>query len=315
MGLKERINSKWITVAIIVIIAILAAIPTLFKLISDDFGWDDVAEKIGIVGDARLDDYPVNFHVVDVGQGSCTLVTSDYGTIMIDCGERDQKDNVEGYLNNLGIKRIDYLIATHPHSDHIGCMYSIVNKFEIGKFYMPKLDKNDIPTSSCYEYLLESLDGKNVDSSYIKGGDSFTLGEIRCTALAPVKTIKGNLNSMSVILKIEYGNTSFLVTGDAETDEEKTVLQSGADLSSDVICLGHHGSRTSSSSAFLKAVDPHIAVISCAADNKYGHPHQETLDKLEKLGIKYYRTDIDSTVIFSSDGKRIIDHQRGETDD
>lgn len=313
--MERKSKSAKTKILIIIVVAIISFIPFFSKMIGIDFSWEDASVKLNVVGDSSLSDYPVSVHFIDVGQGNCTLVTSDFGNIMIDCGEVDQRDTLIDYLDNFRIKKIDYLIATHPHSDHIGGMSSVINHCEIGKFFMPEVDESDIPTTDCYESLLLALDKQNVNSSYMKSGDCFSLGEIKCSALAPVTTIKGNLNSMSIVLKIEYKNTSFLITGDAESDEEKTILDSGANLKSNVMLIGHHGSKSSTSNDFLKAVSPDVAVISCGHDNKYGHPHKQTLTKLNKLSIPYYRTDTDSTVIFSSDGNRIIDHQTGDKDE
>ena len=315
MSRKTKTSDKTKFFIFFIVIAVIAVIPTVFKKVNDTSFWDKGAQIAQIVENGDYLNYDVNIHFLDVGQGSCTLITSDYGNILFDSGENDYNKYVKEYLQNLKINKIDYLIASHPHSDHIGCMYYIVNNFEIGKFYMPEVDESDIPTSACYERLLESLDKKNVDSSYMKKGDTFQLGEIKCTALAPVEIIKGNLNSMSIILKVEYKDVSVLLTGDAETDEEKTVLNSKSDLSADVLAVAHHGSRTSSSMSFLKAVSPQIAVISCGENNKYSHPHSETLDKLNKLGIKVYRTDIESDIIISTDGEELIKQQTGDADE
>ena len=315
MSKKTKTNDKIKFLIFFIIIAVIAAVPTIFKKANDISFWNENAQKADIIENGDFLNYEVNFHFIDVGQGSCTLITSDYGNILVDCGEKENYEHVTDYLENLKIKKIDYLIASHPHSDHIGCMYYIVNKFDIGKFFMPEIDESDIPTSVCYERLLESLDKKNVDSSYMKKGDAFQLGEVECTALAPVEIIKGNLNSMSIILKVKYKDISLLLTGDAETDEEKTVLKSGSDISADILSIAHHGSRTSSSMTFLKAVSPQIAVISCAENNKYNHPHTETLDKLKKLGIEIYRTDIESDIIISTDGEKIVKQQTGDIDE
>lgn len=306
MAKKSSKKTNSTTVIVLIIIALLAIIPSASKKIFGSFDWKDVAEDVGVVGNADLEKYPISVHFIDVGQGDCTLVTSKFGTILVDSGENEYKDEVCDYISNLGIKKIDYLIATHPHSDHIGCMYAVVDNFEIGKFYMSDIDDDDTPTSKTYELLLNLLDKNHVDSSFMGYGDSFSLGEITCKTVAPVKTIVGNLNSMSIVLKVEYKSFSVLLTGDAETDEEKTILAKKADISADILKVGHHGSRTSSSMAFLKAVSPQYAVISCGKDNKYSHPHKETINKLNRLNIPYVRTDEKSTMIFSFDGEKII---------
>ncbi|MBQ6624399.1 MAG: MBL fold metallo-hydrolase [Clostridia bacterium] len=306
MGRSRITRKNKLTVIIFSICVIISLILTVSDKFFDGFGWDELSENAGIVGNVEISDYPISVHFIDVGQGDCTLVTSEFGNILIDSGENEYKNNVISYLRNLRIEKIDYLIATHPHSDHIGSMYGVVDNFEIGKFYTSELDERDIPTSMAYENLLNSLDRKEVDSSYIEYGDSFELGEIRCEVLAPVETIVGNLNSMSVVLKLTYKDFSVLITGDAEKDEEKSILKTGCNLESDILKVGHHASISSSSIDFLEAVNPKYAVISCGKDNKYSHPHKKTLDKLDNLSIEYFRIDEISTVIFSYDGENII---------
>lgn len=309
---KKRVNSKISSLIVFLVIALIAVIPGVINHNISPESIKKDAFKIGVFDQKKTWKYPLSVHFIDVGQGGCTLITSSFGNILYDCGEYENVENVKYYLYNLNIEKIDYLIASHPHTDHIGGMATIVNNFDVGKFYMPELDDEDIPTSSAYEKLLQALDRKNVESSYMKAGDSFMLGDINCLALAPVKIIKGNVNCMSIILKVNYKDFSLLLTGDAEVKEETTVLDTDADLKSDILSIAHHGSKSSSSYEFLKAVNPDYAVISCGIDNKYNHPHKETIDKLNNLGIKYYRTDELSDIIFSTDGDKIYDFQSDE---
>lgn len=306
MGRIRITRKNKITVIILSVCVVVSLILTVSEKFFDGFGWDELSENVGIVGNNEISDYPISVHFIDVGQGDCTLVTSEFGNILIDSGESEYKDKVVSYLKNLRIDKIDYLIATHPHSDHIGSMYGVVDNFEIGQFYTSELDESDTPTSRAYENLLYSLERKDVKSSFVEYGDSFEMGEIICDILAPVETIVGNLNSMSVVLKISYKDFSVLITGDAETDEEKTILDTNCDIQADILKVSHHASRTSSSIEFLQDVNPQYAVISCGENNKYSHPHNETLEKLDELSIEYFRTDEISTVIFSYDGQSII---------
>ena len=304
MARRKRTKRKNSLITIIVVIlAIVGIIPTASEKLGG-FSWDEVFEETQLT-ESVDGDYPVSVHFIDVGQGDCTLISSDYGNILIDSGEYEYAQTVVNYLKNYSVKKLDYVITTHPHSDHMGSMATILGEFEVGKFLMPKVAKSDIPTSKSYEKMLRVLSEKKIPSEYCGAGDSFSLGEIRCEAVAPVRIIEDNLNSMSIVMKFTYGDISLLVTGDCEKDEENDILSSGADIDCDILKVSHHGSKTSSSVAFLKKVSPEISVISLAKDNEYGHPHKVTIDNLEKIGTTIYRTDEKGSMIFSTDGEKI----------
>lgn len=260
-------------------------------------------------------DADLEIHFIDVGQGDCSLIMWEGASILIDCGEREQADTVKKYLKKQGVKKLDYVIATHPHSDHIGGMGDIISSVEVGKVIAPRLSDDMTPTTKTYERFLQALKDKSLKLTAAKPGTAYTLSSTKASAegkkppkfeiLAPVNDYK-DLNDYSVVIRLTYGRTSYLFTGDAENEAETDILESGADVDSDVLKMGHHGSSTSSSDRFYEEVSPDICVIQCGTDNSYGHPHKETIEKVNASGAKVYRNDTDGTVIVYSDGDEIF---------
>lgn len=243
-------------------------------------------------------------HYIDVGQGDSILIQVNNKNLLIDSGPKDSNEDLLSYLDSVGISNLDYIIATHPHEDHIGNMYNLINKYHIGKFYAPKVEH----ITSSFEKMVESLVSKDLKINIIKAGtDTIDLGKgTKVTVFSPSNDEYDNLNNYSPIIKVEYGNNSFLFTGDAEKDIEEEVLSKNYNLKSDVLKVGHHGSLTSTTSTFLNVVDPSIAVISLGIDNKYNHPHNKITDLLNTNNISIYRTDTGGTIVFSSNGTEII---------
>ena len=241
-------------------------------------------------------------HYLDVGQGDSIFIElPNNETMLIDSGENYHGASIIKYIEDCGHDKIDYLIGTHPHSDHIGSMAYIVRNFEIGSVYLPNASTN----TYTYEKLLEAVKKKKMKIKNGKAGVNIlsnSENSLYVNIIAPVDTNFKNLNNASIIVKLEYGDTSFLYTGDAETAELKTVT---ADVSADVLKVGHHGSDTSSPQSFIDAVNPKIAVISVGEDNDYGHPSPKTLKRLENIGCEIYRTDKQQTIAVSSDGQNI----------
>lgn len=269
--------------------------------------WEDVSA--GAIGEAGTEGLEVYF--LDVGQGDSELIripeNGAYFNALIDTGEYAYADGLTEALKSLGVERIDALICSHPHTDHMGCMARIVQRFEIGKLYMPRLPDDIVPTTSAYEALLNAMEKKGLTAVQLCEDV-----EIPCPAGASFQVAAPrrdadweDVNNYSAVLRFTYGGVSFLFTGDAEKESEKLILQDGYDVSADVLKCGHHGSSTSTSAKFLKAVAPKYAVISCGQDNQYGHPHKGTLEKLEKLGAALYRTDEDGTILARSDGETV----------
>lgn len=242
-------------------------------------------------------------HFLDVGQGDSVFIElPNDETMLIDSGENYHGASIIEYIEDCGHDKIDYLVGTHPHSDHIGSMAYIVRNFDIGSVYLPNASTN----TYTYEKLLEAVKKKGLKIKTGKSGvnvlsDSEDNLEINILAPVTTKDVK-NLNNTSIVLKIKYGSTGFLFTGDAETAELKTIK---GDISADVLKVGHHGSDTSTPQNFLDSVNPKIAVISCGMNNDYGHPHQKTLKRLENKGCEIHRTDLEHTIAVTSDGENL----------
>lgn len=239
---------------------------------------------------------------VDVGQGDCIIIkTPDNSVIMVDAGERTAISNIVATFKKYDIEKIDLLIATHPHADHIGGMQYFVESYPISKIMMPKSDHS----TTMYLNLLQSIKDKGLKITEAKPGITYEFGDVTIGVLGPVSTAYKDLNNISVVFKLTYGDTSFLFTGDAEKEAEKDIIASGADLSTDVIKAGHHGSSTSTTQEFLDAVSPLIALVSCEIDNEYGHPHKEFLERISKKGCTLYRTDKNGNISILSNGTNI----------
>ena len=239
-------------------------------------------------------------YFIDVGQGDSTFIQlADGKTILIDGGNKADATVIINYLHSLNISSIDYLIATHPHEDHIGSLPAIIKDFNIGNIYMPKASAN----TKIFENLLLSIKEKGYKINTAAAGVKIIdTKDLKLTILAPNSTEYKDVNNYSVVAKLIYKDTSFLFTGDAEDVSEKEMLKQNDDLKADVIKIGHHGGRTSSTKDFLEEVAPKYAVISVGKDNDYGHPHKETMERLSSLNLKIFRTDEQGTIIVSSDG-------------
>ncbi len=221
--------------------------------------------------------------------------------MLIDAGNNDDGPKVISYIKDQGISKLDIVIGTHPHEDHIGGLDMVINTYAIGQVIMPKVSH----TTKTYKDVLTAIQKKGLKITTAKPGLSLDLGpEVKTTVLAPVETGYEELNNYSVVIRMVYEQISFLFTGDAEKLSEDQILASGAELSSTVLKVGHHGSSSSSSQAFLEKVKPQYAVIMTGKQNEYGHPHQETIKKLNDSGI--YRTDQNGTIVATSDGSHLI---------
>jgi competence protein ComEC len=242
----------------------------------------------------------LSVYFLDVGQGDSTLVLFDNKTILIDAGENDMGDRVVGDLTTLGVTRIDLLVATHPHSDHIGGMQKVLLAFPVGQV----LDAGLPHTSSTYEHFLATIDQNSIPYRVAEQGQVIELDPaLRIFVLSPPeKRFGDDPNTNSVVLRISYGTIDFLLTGDLGGESEDALAGSGYPLDAEIQKVGHHGSFSSTSPSFLARVRPETAIISVGLDNAYGHPHQQTLDLLKDSGVTVYRTDRDGTVVVRSDG-------------
>lgn len=241
-------------------------------------------------------------HYIDVGQGDSTFIELPDGrTMLIDAGVTDTGDSIAEYIKKLGYSKIDFVVATHPHSDHIGGMRKVINQMDVGEIYMIK-DKTDTYT---YEKLLKAIKNKGLKIKTAKAGVNIVNSsdpDFRIDILAPVKTYE-DLNNASAVIKITYESTSFLYMADAEEPAENDILDSGADVSADIVKVGHHGSYKSSCEKFVKAVGASYGIISCGKDNDYGHPHKQAMKRWKKSGTELLRTDLSGTITVTSDGR------------
>lgn len=241
-------------------------------------------------------------HFIDVGQADSILIkTSDGHSMLIDAGNNADDELVYSYLKNEGVKILDVVVGTHPHEDHIGGLDTVINNFNVNKVYMPKASN----TTKTYEDVLLAIKNKGLKVTNPVVGSTFSLGDAKFTILAPNSSNYNELNNYSIVLKMEYGSTSFLFTGDAEDISEEEMINKGYDLSVDLLKVAHHGSESSTTESFLKAVSPKYAVIMVGKDNSYGHPHKKVLTRLKNHNIEVYRTDESGTIIATTDGNSV----------
>ena len=237
---------------------------------------------------------------IDVGQGDSIFIQlPNKETMLIDAGEAYEADNVINHLNNLGIKKIDYVVGTHPHTDHIGGLGEVINTFDVGSIYMPNVSSN----SKTFEDLLTTISNKGLKVKTAKSG-VVVLDEdnLKLEFISPNSDNYSNLNNYSAVLKLTYLDNTFLFMGDAETLSEDEITN---EIKADVIKVGHHGSDSSSSLEFVKKVSPEYAIIMVGVGNSYNHPYQSIIDRYESVGAKVLRTDLDGNIVCDSDGKKV----------
>ena len=239
-------------------------------------------------------------HFIDVGQGDAILIQSPNGkTMLSDGGVKGEGPNVVSYLREQGVERLDYVVATHPDADHIGGLLAVLNSISIKHF----MDSGKMHTSQTYEEMISLIAEKNIPYIVPKTGEKVKLDDALDVAVLHADEDAADNNEASIVLKVVYNNVSFLLTGDAGIDVEKEMMSS-QDVKATVLKAGHHGSNTSSSPAFIEAVDPEVAVLSYGQDNKYGHPHFEVVKSLQQAGSKIYGTAESGHIVIATDGKK-----------
>lgn len=255
---------------------------------------NDKNENISVNGELKV-------HFIDVGQADSILIENKDEYMLIDAGNNADSDLVVNYIKENNIKSLKYVIGTHPHEDHIGGLDKVIDNFNIGTLYMPKVTA----TTKTFKDVVASAKSKKLNFTVPRVGEKFTLGDSTCTIFAPNSESYEDMNDCSIVIKLEYGDTSFLFTGDAEEASEKEMINKEFNLKSTVLKLGHHGSHTSTSEEFLNKVNPTYGVITVGQDNDYGHPRQNVMDRLKNKGIKVYRTDEQGTIIATSNGAEV----------
>lgn len=237
---------------------------------------------------------------LDVGQADAALVSCDGEYMLIDGGNADDSDLVYATLEKLGVDELDYMVATHAHEDHIGGLSGALNYAAVDTAFSPVSQYN----TKVFQNMVKYLDEQNKSLTIPQPGDTFTLGSAQVEVLGPVAQYD-DPNNTSIVLRVDYGETAFLFTGDMEAAAEADLLDSGAYLAADVLKVGHHGSGTSTSYRFLREVMPRYAVISVGAGNKYGHPSDDVLSRLRDADAQVFRTDMQGTIVAESDGTTV----------
>ncbi len=251
-----------------------------------------------------LSDGEAYVHIIDVGQGSATLIQEGNRGILIDTGEDDYGDYLVSYINSCGVDELEYVIASHPHSDHIGGIMDVFKSFRVGTVVMPELSEENIPTTRVYESMMDYIIEEDIDVIFPEVGDSVFLENAAVHFFGPVKQTE-DLNNMSLICRVDVLGTRLMALADAEKEELSSVYETvSGEYKSDILVMGHHGSSTSVHKRFLNAVDADVAVISCGKDNSYGHPHKEALNYVSQNNMTLYRTDKNGDIVFrcSADG-------------
>ncbi|MCI7130566.1 MAG: MBL fold metallo-hydrolase [Lachnospiraceae bacterium] len=287
---REKTTLRGGLVAVVVFL-LIAVLRTVFPQLSPE-GTSSVTQIVDASG--------LEVHFIDVGQGDATLIKADGHAMLIDAGENDKGTAVQLYLQKQGVEQLDYLVLTHTDSDHIGGADVIVTKFDIGQIFMSDFKKDN----KTYRELMDSMKYRHMTFSTPEVGAEYELGSATFTVIAPNDTYE-DANNSSMALILDYGDSSFLFSGDCEEEAEQDMLANGLNLDVDVYQVGHHGSKSSSTEEFLDAMSPEYAVISCEEGNSYGHPHAKTLNNLRARGIRVFRTDEQGSIIAYSDGTKI----------
>lgn len=296
---KKKRRKVYIVIAL-GIVGIIISILELFGITN----WHKVNLFTGAVDGIKVADTDFAVYYLDVDQSDCSIVVCDDEVMVIDTGTYRQLSDIQEALYALNIDTIDYLVITHQHDDHMSGAERLMKIYNVENIIMPRLSENNAVNTETYNRLLQTIADYGVNPIAAQHGKSFPLGCATVNLLAPLKQYT-ELNNMSIVLKIVYGETSFLFQGDSESQVENDLLRSGYDLSADVLKLGHHGSKTASTQKYLDAVNPQIAIISCGQGNSYGHPRNTVMEYLVERDIDYYITIDSGDITVSSDGKNI----------
>ena len=292
-GQKKKKQGKEQSKNVEIIIGIVCIVLLFFGVLKiDDEGNISLAGSNQITA-TQVDGNDLYIYYLDVGQADSILVYNNDECMLIDAGNNADGKLICDYLKTLGVTKIDYLIGTHPHEDHIGGLDDVIKSFTIGTIYMPKKSS----TTKTFEDVLDAISNKNLKVNSPKVGSTFKIGN----ALCEVMSIENNVdeaNLASICIEMTYGTQKYLFTGDMEVENENS--RSWNDI--DVLKVAHHGSTSSSSEEFLDQTQPEIAIISCGENNDYGHPHKEILERLEKMDCDVYRTDLKGTILLKSNG-------------
>lgn len=299
---KQKIQWKKALIAIVVVF--LIGVSIVITCIPN--GWKQVYAVFGLseFGD-QADAYPFSVHVLDVGKADAIIIQCGTNFMLIDSGMQDDGDEVVAYLEKRGATHLQYAVNTHPDNDHLGGFPTVLQQTSVNVFLEPEILPELLENNQDYANVSQILEEKKILRRSISAGETFHLGGAEIEVLSPQSEEKlDSTNNSSLVFRITYGETSFLLMGDAEEDAEAQLLKNGAELRSDFLKVGHHGSQTSTTQKFLEAVNPKIAAISVGEDRN-NLPKDEVLQRLQKQGVETYRTDLDGSLIFASDGETV----------
>ncbi|MBQ9298545.1 MAG: MBL fold metallo-hydrolase [Clostridia bacterium] len=288
MGKKKKYERKMSKVVYILFLIILLFVGIYLQ--NDKSEVEAINKVVEVSSELKI-------YYLNVGEADCILIQNGGKNMIIDAGNNEDGNEIVEFLKAQAIEKIDVLVGTHPHEDHIGGLDNIINNFDIGKIYMPKV----ATTTKSFEDVIKAIESKGLNITTPVIGKTFKLGECNFKILHTDDN-EENLNNSSIVLKMEFGRLSYLFTGDVEADGEKAIIDSGYDIKANVLKVAHHGSNSSSTEEFLDKVAPDIAVIMCGKNNDYWHPHQVILNRLNARKIKIYRTYEDGTILITSDG-------------
>ncbi|MDR1627371.1 MAG: MBL fold metallo-hydrolase [Oscillospiraceae bacterium] len=300
-------NLKRKNIKISIIISILAASLLSLLFLGKYLRLEKIYQVFNKLNSLELksdnNEYNMCVHFLDVGKADCIYIKCEDKHILIDAANKDVSSGVVEYLCRQNVDKLDLVIATHPHSDHIGQMHDVINSFEIDNFVMSEIPQKIIPTFTTYKKMLKSIQDKQLKIKLVHAGEKFTLGNLKINILSPCRQYD-NLNNNSVVMRLEYGNDSFIFMGDAEKEAENDMVKSNLNLDSTVLKVGHHGSSTSTTKDFLEKVAPEFSIIS-VGKNIHKLPKKNIIKRIKKTGSKVYRTDTHGTIILRTNGKGI----------
>jgi competence protein ComEC len=301
--MEQRKNSKK-ALKITLLVFLAVGLFVSFLPFGAEASWRHIFRFFGLTDfAAAADNAPLSVHVLDVGKADSIFVACEGKYMLIDGGTQDCGEGIAEYLDRRGVKKLDYVFNTHPDADHIGGLGYLIRHFQVGSYYAPDIPQSLIPQGEEYAAVQTALRQTNTAWRSPSCGESMQLGNLKIKVLAPVKT-GDSTNNNSIVLMLTFGKNRFLLMGDAEKEEERDLLEKGENLSANVLKIGHHGSSTSTSEPFLRAVQPNFAAISVARDSSR-LPKRDVLKRLWDANIPVYRTDVSGTLVFMSDGEKI----------
>ncbi|MBR6407497.1 MAG: MBL fold metallo-hydrolase [Clostridia bacterium] len=297
----------WILLLLLLIFAAIT-VAEYVKLPSFIPSWSRIFEALGLSPEAPqiIEADKFEIHIIDVGKADSILIRCEGEDMLIDAGEKETAGKVINYLSSVGVKRLKYVMASHPHNDHIGGMSKVLKRFDTDEIIMGDYPVELTPTSNNYEKLLDTIEDKNIPVKKGEAGVTFELGSAKAEILFPYEGyINDELNNYSLVTRFEYGERSFLMMGDCEEEAEDAMLDMNVLKPCDFLKVGHHGSNSSTKKRFLSAIKPEYAAISVGQYDIYGHPDDKVLGRLDDFNVKYYRTDYSGTIVIRSDGSTI----------